>query len=174
MGSKHMMALMTLELSSFRLSAMLGKISRLFGAQLDGDTESSSSKRQDGDGWTASSSKKVRVEAVEMVCKPSGDDTDQKDDQEVVVIKEELAEDADNNSVKFETSEERKTESGHDLKQTIFDKETLLTSAHADLNLLLSICSHPLLCLQAAPQVTPHLLLQQPPQDLQDLLLQDV
>ena len=98
-----MMALMTLELSSFRLSAMLGKISRLFGAQLDGDTESSSSKRQDGDGWTASSSKKVRVEAVEMVCKPSGDGTDHKDVQEVVVIKEELTEDTDDNSVKFET-----------------------------------------------------------------------
>ena len=46
---------------------MLGKISRLFGGQLDDDTERDcSSKRQEGDGWTASSSKKVRVEAVEM------------------------------------------------------------------------------------------------------------
>jgi hypothetical protein len=57
---------------------MLGKISRLFGAGLAGDTEiDCRSKRQDGDGWTASSSKKVRVE---MVCKPDGDGMDQKDD----------------------------------------------------------------------------------------------
>ena len=83
---------------------MLGKITRLFGGQLAGDTERDcSSKRQEGDGWTASSSKKVRVEAVHMVCKPGGDGTDQKDDPEVVVIKEELTEDTDDNSVKFET-----------------------------------------------------------------------
>ena len=127
---------------------MLGKISRLFGGkqQHSGITERDcSSKRQDGDGWDASSSKKVRVEAVELVCKPGGDGTDQKDDQDVVVIKEEMTEDADDNSVKFETSEEGKTEAGHDLNnQTLLEKE--LTTAHADLTLLHSSASAPILC----------------------------
>ena len=122
---------------------MLGKISRLFGGQQQQHTgnreRECSSKRQDGDGWDASSSKKVRVEAVEMVCKPGGNGTDQTDDQEVVFIKEELTEAANKNSVKFETLEEGKAEAGHDQNQTILEKE--LTTAHADLNLLHSLAS---------------------------------
>ena len=39
----------------------------------------------------------------------------------MVVIKEELTEDADDNSAKFETLGERKTEAGHDLNHTILD-----------------------------------------------------
>ena len=62
-----------------------------------------SSKRQDGDGWTARSRKKIRVEPVQMVCKAGGDGMDHNDGQEFLVIKEELTEDADNNSVTYET-----------------------------------------------------------------------